>query len=65
MSDLKPYTITLDSGLTTELLLSDDDAKARGLLPRRAHKATTVEAEPAAQKAAPAPANKSRAARTA
>ena len=64
MSDLKPYTITIDS-VTTELLLSDDDAKARGLLPRRAHKATTVEAEPAAQKAAPAPANKARAARTA
>ena len=64
MSDLKPYTITLDS-VTTELLLSDDDAKARGLLPRGAHKATTVEAEPAAQKAAPAPANKARAARTA
>ena len=63
MSDLKPYTITLDSGLTTELLLSDDDAKARGLLPRRAHKATTVEAEPAA-KAAPEPANKARTSRT-
>ena len=65
MSDLKPYTITLDSGLTTELLLSDDDAKASGILQRRANKATTVEAEPAAQKAAPAPANKARAARTA
>ena len=64
MSDLKPYTITLDS-VTTELLLSDDDARSRGLLPRGANKATTVEAEPAAQKAAPAPANKARAARTA
>ena len=64
MPALKPYTVVVDGNETT-LLLSPEDAKARGLLPRGAHKAATVEAEPAAQKAAPEPANKARAARTA
>lgn len=57
MPALKPYTVVVDGNETT-LLLSPEDAKARGLVedkPRR---------KPAA-KAAPAPANKARAARTA
>ena len=53
MPALKPYTVVVDGNETT-LLLSPEDAKARGL----------VEDKPAA-KAAPKPANKARAARTA
>lgn len=45
---LKPYTVTVN-GMETTLLLSDEDAKNRGLV---------------AEKKAPAPANKARAATT-
>ena len=57
MPALKPYTVVVDGNETT-LLLSPEDAKARGL----------VEDKPAAKhaaKAAPEPANKAREARTA
>ena len=56
MPALKPYTVVVDGNETT-LLLSPEDAKARGLVedkPRR---------KPAA-KAAPKPANKARTSRT-
>lgn len=32
MAELKQYDITTDTGYTSTLLLSDEDAKARGLL---------------------------------
>lgn len=46
MAELKQYDITTDTGYTSTLLLSDEDANARGLLK-----------EPA-EKQAPAPRNK-------
>jgi hypothetical protein len=33
---MQEYTITSDSGMETTVLLSDDDAKARGLKPNEA-----------------------------
>ena len=60
---LKEYRTSIN-GTETTLLLNERDAQARGLL-SVAEQAPKDPAEPAAQKAAPAPANKARAARTA
>jgi hypothetical protein len=46
VAGLKKYEVTTDSGYTTTLLLSDEDAKVRGLL------------KPTQAKQAPAPQNK-------
>lgn len=50
---LKPYDVVDENGNATTLLLSEEDAKARGLVKPAAKKAS----EPAAKKAA-TPANK-------
>lgn len=47
---LKKYNVTTPEGYRTTLLLSDEDAKAQGLLKDK----------PAEKKAAPKPANKAR-----
>lgn len=59
MAELKKYDITTDSGYTTTLQLSDEDAKARGLkgkdtasVAAAAAKAAEAEKEAAARAAA-------------
>lgn len=58
---MKEYTITVADGMETTVLLSDEDAKARGLTPTAA--ASSKAKQPANKQAAPAnkaaaPANK-------
>lgn len=53
---MKVYEVQIN-GVTTNLKLSDEDAKARGLKP--ADEVKSKEAKAAANKAAPKPANKS------
>ncbi|MGY4543264.1 putative membrane protein [Arthrobacter sp. UYNi723] len=59
MSELKKYDITTETGYTTTLLLSDEDAKTRGLLgedteavAQQAAQAAEAAAKEAADKAA-------------
>lgn len=54
MAGLKPYEITNENGFTTTLLLSEHDAKRRGLT----EAAKPKPAKPARRRAAPKPANK-------
>lgn len=56
---MKEYTITPPDGMETTVLLSDEDAKARGLT---ADKPAAAKAKQAANKQAPAPQNKAAAA---
>ena len=58
--ELKEYEVTTDGGYTTTLMLSDEDAKVRGLTRAARAKAD----EPAATKEAAAPLNKARTATT-
>ena len=54
MAELKKYDITTDSGYTTTLLLSDEEAKARSLLRETQAKQRTApqnkQAKPASDK---------------
>lgn len=54
MADLKPYEITNENGFTTTLLLSEHDAKRRGLT----HADRQETPKPARRRRAPKPANK-------
>lgn len=51
---MQEYTITADSGMETTVLLSDEDAKARGLTAADATKASSKAKQPANKQATPA-----------
>jgi hypothetical protein len=63
MAGLKSYTTEVN-GIQTTLRLSDADAKTRGLTADKPAAAADIPEDAPAQKAAPAPANKSRTAAT-
>lgn len=50
---MKEYTITSDSGMETTVLLSDEDAKARGLSASDVNEPASKQATPANKAAAP------------